>query len=209
MRAMLEWLGPCAAWWRGQVGQRLFSCSYPPRVIPANAGTQLPARAHGELGPCLRRDDIQFVCPASALAPLIPAPFDRAILPSLPPRWTGSRANGLRGQGRMEGVAPSLPKFRPAGCFLQGGEGRQWCHGRFRAARGRAPVTGSRGACAETSGVSAPWIWTAGISPLLREAGRSDPPVARHCGSGEVPAVRRSEVETSDRAGEVRPRTHC
>jgi hypothetical protein len=72
-----------------------------------------------------------------------------------------------------------------------------------------APLTGSRGACAETSGVLAPWIWTAGISPLLREAGRSDPPVARHCGSGDVPAVRRSEVETSDRAGEVRPRTHC
>ena len=138
--------------------------------------------------------------------PLIPAPSHRIILPSLPPRWTGSRANGLRGQGRMEGVAPSLPKFRPAGCHLQRVvEGRQWCHGRFRAARGRAPFTGSRGACAETSGVSAPWIWTAGISPLLREAGWSNPPVARHCGSGDVPAVRRSEVETSGRAGGARP----
>ncbi len=136
---------------------------------------------------------------------LIPAGSPCPILPSLPPRWTGSRANGLRGQGRMEGVAPSLPKFRPAGCLLFGGEGRQWCHGRFRAARGRAPLTGSRGACAETSGVLAPWIWTAGISPLLREAGRSNPPVARHCGSGEIPAVRRSEVETSGRAGGARP----
>ena len=72
-----------------------------------------------------------------------------------------------------------------------------------------APLTGSRGACAETSGVLAPWIWTAGISPLLREAGWSNPPVARHCGSGDIPAVRRSEVENSDRAGGVRPRKHC
>ena len=78
--------------------------------------------------------------------PLIPAPFDRTILPSLPPRWTGSRANGLRGQDRMEGVAPSLPKFRPAGCHLQRVvEGRQWCHGRFRAARGRSSPHGEPG----------------------------------------------------------------
>jgi len=62
---------------------------------------------------------------------------------SLPPRWTKSRANGLRVQDRAEGVAPSLPKFRPAGCpsFLgaRAARGVTWPRRREAAVPGRSP----------------------------------------------------------------------
>jgi len=56
---------------------------------------------------------------------LSPPPTPPPILSPLPPRRTKSRANGLRGQDRVEGVAPSLPKFRPAGCPSRRASGKR------------------------------------------------------------------------------------
>jgi hypothetical protein len=141
-------------------------------------------------------------------APTYPRPFSAHYAPLTAPALDGIASERFAGTGSDGGCRTLLAEV-PAG-RMPFPKGWPRAASGVTAAFGRpeaeAPFMGSRGACAETSGASAPWIWTAGISPLLREAGRSNPPVARHCGFGEIPAVRRSEVENSGRAGEARPR---
>jgi hypothetical protein len=103
------------------------------RLHPHPAAATLPTRGRETLGSRLPYHNRPAQCGAFASAGchpppqpplplpsreknLSPAPPAGASVPRLAPRWTGSRANGLRGQDRVEGVAPSLPKFRPAGC---------------------------------------------------------------------------------------------
>ena len=141
-------------------------------------------------------------CPAKILSPL---PAHAATLPPLFPHWTGSRANGSRGQDRVEGVAPSLPKFRPAGCSL-GGEGRHTHHGRLRAARGQN----------SPRGVGVPARKRPEPRSVDLDRGDKPPPsggrVALPSGGQALrfrgnPAVRRSEVEIPGRCrrGEALP----
>jgi hypothetical protein len=143
----------------------------------------------------------------SAEPPTYPRAFSAHYAPLTAPALDGIASERFAGTGSDGGCRTLLAEV-PAG-RMPFPKGWPRAASGVTAAFGRpgaeAPLMGSRGACAETSGASAPWIWTAGISPLLREAGRSNPPVARHCGSGDVPAVRRSEVEMSGRAGGARP----